>query len=139
MVARIRQCTDRPTITPNKACSADIYRRIKRRVGCSLSILTWCTRNQVTLKDRHIPGWLNVVADKLSRLGQTIQTEWSLLPDMHQVAPAKNRPFCHEVQQQVASVCLTGIRIPGHSSGCTVWHGRILTHMPFHQQPSWAK
>ena len=44
-------------------------------------ILTWCTRNQVTLKARHIPGWLNVVADKLSRLGQTIQTEWSLLPD----------------------------------------------------------
>ena len=41
--------------------------------------LTWCTRNQVTLKARHIPGQLNVVADKLSRLGQTIQTEWALL------------------------------------------------------------
>ena len=38
-------------------------------------ILTWCTRNQVTLKARHIPGQLNVVADKLSRLGLTIQTE----------------------------------------------------------------
>ena len=38
-----------------------------------LSILTWCTRKQVTLKARHIPGRLNVVADKLSRLGQTIQ------------------------------------------------------------------
>ena len=42
-------------------------------------ILTWCTRNQVTLKALHIPGRLHVVADKLSRLGQTIQTEWSLL------------------------------------------------------------
>ena len=31
--------------------------------------LTWCTRHQVTLKARHIPGRLNVVADKLSRLG----------------------------------------------------------------------
>ena len=41
-------------------------------------IWTWCTTNQVTLKARHIPGWLNVVADKLSRLGQIIQTEWSL-------------------------------------------------------------
>ena len=40
-------------------------------------ILTWCTRKQGTLKARHIPGRLNVVADKLSRLGQTIQTEWS--------------------------------------------------------------
>ena len=47
-------------------------------------ILTWCTRYQVTLKARHIPGWLNVVADKLSRLGQTIQTEWSLLPEVFQ-------------------------------------------------------
>ena len=45
-------------------------------------ILTWCTSKQVTLKARHIPGWLNVVADMLSRLGQTIQTEWSLLADV---------------------------------------------------------
>ena len=47
-------------------------------------ILTWCTRNQVTLKARHIPGRLNVIADKLSRLGQTIQTEWSLNPEIFQ-------------------------------------------------------
>ena len=47
-------------------------------------ILTWCTSKQVTLKARHIPGRLNVVADKLSRLGQTIQTEWSLLPEVFQ-------------------------------------------------------
>ena len=33
--------------------------------------LTWCFRNQVTLKAQHIPGGLNVVADKLSKLGQT--------------------------------------------------------------------
>ena len=47
-------------------------------------ILTWCARKQVTLKARHIPGQQNVVADKLSRLGQTIQTEWSLLPEVFQ-------------------------------------------------------
>ena len=47
-------------------------------------ILTWCTRHQVTLQARHIPGRLNVVADKLSRLGQTIQTEWSFLPEVFQ-------------------------------------------------------
>ena len=44
-------------------------------------ILSWCTRKQVTLRARHIPGRLNVIADKLSRLGQTIQTEWSLHPE----------------------------------------------------------
>ena len=47
-------------------------------------MLTWCTRHQVTLKARHIPGRLNVVADKLSRLGQIIQTEWSLLQEIFQ-------------------------------------------------------
>ena len=47
-------------------------------------ILTWCTRKQITLKARHIPGHLNVIADKLSRLGQTIQTELSLSPKIFQ-------------------------------------------------------
>ena len=47
-------------------------------------ILTWCSRNEVILKARHIPGRLNVIADKLSRLGQTIQTEWSLNPEVFQ-------------------------------------------------------
>ena len=65
-------------------------------------ILTWCTRKQVTLKAQHIPGRLNVVADKLSRLGQTIQTEWSLLPEVfHTICSRWHRPqpICHEVQQ----------------------------------------
>ena len=47
-------------------------------------ILSWCTRKQVTLKACHIPSWLNVIADKLSRLGQTILTEWSLHPEVFQ-------------------------------------------------------
>ena len=38
---------------------------------------TRCVRKQVTLKAQHIPDWLNVVADKLCKLGQTIQIEWS--------------------------------------------------------------
>ena len=36
MVARGRQCASRPTITPCKTCSANFYRRMKRRVGRSL-------------------------------------------------------------------------------------------------------
>ena len=162
MVAR-RQCPHRPTITPNKTCSANLYRHIKRRVGRSLKpthdkrglvttrkqaayklsgaksslpslervsrhlcrtnssggnrkhyssvihkeggmrsgplcallwrTLIWCTRNQVTLKAHHIPGRLNVIADKLSRLGQTIQTEWSLLQEVFQATCSRwHRP-----------------------------------------------
>ena len=40
---------------------------------------------------------------------------------MQPVAPSSNRPICHEVQQQVASVCsvcVSGTRSPGHSSRC---------------------
>ena len=36
VVAGGKQCATRSTITPSKACSADIYRHIKRRVGRSL-------------------------------------------------------------------------------------------------------
>ena len=36
---------------------------------------------------------------------------------MQQVAPASNRPICHEVQQQVASVCVTSTGSLGYSSG----------------------
>ena len=47
MVAKRRQCSHRSTITPNKTCFANIYRRIKRRVGCSLKRMH-CKRVLVT-------------------------------------------------------------------------------------------
>ena len=82
-------------------------------------IMSWCNGNQVTLRARHIPGRLNMIADKLSRLGQTIQTEWSLHPGyMLPVAPAPGGPVCLQVQQQTATV-LAGPRPPGMGSGCT--------------------
>ena len=72
--------------TDNTTVVAYINKQGGMRSGplCALlwRILSWCTKNQVTLKARHIPGRLNVVADKLSRLGQVIQTEWSLLPEV---------------------------------------------------------
>ena len=46
MVAGGKQCSSRSTITPSKACSADLYRLIKRRVGCSLK-QTHCKGNLV--------------------------------------------------------------------------------------------
>ena len=44
MVAQGRQCPHRPTITPHATRSADLYRRIKRRVGLSLKRVH-CQRN----------------------------------------------------------------------------------------------
>ena len=47
MVTRRRQHTHRPTISPHKACSANVYRCIKRRVVRSLK-RAHCKRNLVT-------------------------------------------------------------------------------------------
>ena len=45
-------------------------------------IMTWCHHYRITLKARHIPGCLNVMADLLSRSNQVQSTEWSLHPQM---------------------------------------------------------
>ena len=47
VVAGGKQCSSRSTITPTKTCSADIYKRIKRRVGRSLK-RTHCRGNLVS-------------------------------------------------------------------------------------------
>ena len=41
-------------------------------------LLSWCHPRKIVLRARHIPGRLNVIADKLSRHNQVIQTEWCL-------------------------------------------------------------
>ena len=75
-------------VTDNTTVVAYINKEGGMKSGslCALlwRILSWCTRQQVTLRACHIPGRLNVIADKLSRLGQTIQTEWSLHPEVFQ-------------------------------------------------------
>ena len=92
-------CTDKIVLvaTNNTTVVAYINKEGGMKSGplCALlwRILTWCSQRQVTLKARHIPGRLNVIADKLSRLNQTIQTEWSLLPDVFQSLCSKwHRP-----------------------------------------------
>ena len=45
-------------------------------------ILTWCHLNNVTLRARHVPGSLNVIADGLARRNQIQSTEWSLSPQI---------------------------------------------------------
>ena len=112
-------CTARIVLvaTDNTTVVAYINKEGGMRSGplCALlwRILTWCTNHQITLKARHIPGHLNVIADKLSRLGQTIQTEWSLLPEVfQQICNQWHRPqidlfatrFNHKLPQFVSPV-----------------------------------
>ena len=63
---------------------------------------------------------------------RVVSPSGGLPSNMQQVAPASNRPICHEVQQQVAFVCVTGTGSPGHSSGCapSVMVGSGSIHLP---------
>ena len=54
-----------------------------------------------------------MVADKLSRLGQTIQTEWSLLPDIFQATCDR----WHQPQINLFATRFTSTRPPGLGSG----------------------
>ena len=51
---------------------------------CALlwKIMIWCHHYHITLRDRHIPGCPNVMADLLSRSNQVQSTEWSLHPEV---------------------------------------------------------
>ena len=44
------------------------------------SLFQWADRNRVTISAQHIPGRLNVLADRLSRRNQILPAEWSLAP-----------------------------------------------------------
>ena len=99
-------CTNNTILiaTDNTTVVAYIKKEGGMKLGplCALlwRILTWCTRKPVTLKARHIPGRLNVIAEKLSRLGQTIQTEWSLSPEVFQA-------ICHRWHQPTVDLFAT--------------------------------
>ena len=51
---------------------------------CALlwKIMTWCHDYKITLRARHIPGCLNVMANQLSRSNQVQSKEWSLHPQV---------------------------------------------------------
>ena len=86
-------------------------------------ILTWCTRKQVTLSLTHSRpaerGSGQAIQARPDHPNRVVSPSRGLPLNMQQVAPAQTRLICHEVQQQVASVCVTATESPGHSSGCT--------------------
>ena len=69
---------------------------------------------------QHIPGRLNIVADKLYRLGQTIWTEWSLLPEVCQTLCSRGinpKKICLPQGSTTSYLnCLSNTRSPGYSS-----------------------
>ena len=47
-----------------------------------VDLFLWLQTQDITLRARHIPCCLNVIADLLSRPNQPIMTEWSLYPEV---------------------------------------------------------
>ena len=110
----------------NSRCLYQQTRGRKSGFLCALlwRILSWCKGKQVTLKTRHIPGRLNMIADKQSRLGQTIQTEWSLYPEVFMtICSWWHQPqvdlFATRLNNKTTTVCVTGSGLPGMGSECT--------------------
>ena len=78
---------------------------------CALlwKIMTWCHHYHITLKARHIPGCLNVMADLLSRSNQVQSTEWSLHPQVFkQICQKWFTPhvdlICHSSEPQTSTI-----------------------------------
>ena len=90
------------------------------------------------------PGRLNMIADKLSRLGQTIQTKWSLHPEVFKAICS----WWHQPQVDLFATRFNN-KLPQFVSPVPdpqawavdalslSWEG--LDPYTFHQQPSWEK
>ena len=83
-----KQCTRKQVLVASD--NTTVVARINKQGGthstelCALMwrLLTWCNKHQITLRERHVPGSLNVIADGLSRMNQIQHTEWSLSPQI---------------------------------------------------------
>ena len=107
-------------------------------------IMTWLHQYQITLRARHIPGCLNVMADLLPRLNQVKSTEWSssagAQTDLSKVVHSSCKSICHSSEPQISFVCISspGPTCLGHR--CSE-HKLVRFHclcLPSHGSPSQA-
>ena len=99
------QCHNQPVLVVTDNSSVGAY--INKQGGThSLlwKIMTWCHHYQITLRARHIPRCLNVIADLLSRSNQVQSTEWSLHIQVSKVVHSSCRSICHSSEPQSSIV-----------------------------------
>ena len=106
-------------------------------------LLSWCHLRKIVLRARHIPGRLNVIADKLSRHNQVIQTEWSLSQQVfHLLCSKRDHPqidvfatrFNHRLPKFVSPVPDLAAYY-NRQWMLSVFHGEIWMCMPSLQSP----
>ena len=113
--------------TDNTTVVAYINKEGGMRTGplCALPwrIFTWCSQRQVTKSPTH-PRPFKCDSRQAIQAGsnhpnRVVPPSGGFSANMQPMAPPSNRPFCHEVQPQITSVCLSSTGLPGCSSGCT--------------------
>ena len=85
---------------------------------CALlwKIMTWCHHYQITLKARHIPGCLNVIADQVqvqvepSPVNRMVTASAGVQTDLSQVVHSSCRSICHSSEPQSSTVCISSPR-----------------------------
>ena len=77
---KVMICTDNSTVVAqiNKQGGTLSWDLVQE----TLQIMEWAIENRITLKARHIPGKLNIMADNLSRPDKVMSTEWSIHPQV---------------------------------------------------------
>ena len=86
---------------------------------CALlwKIMTWCHHYHITLKARHIPGCLNVMADLLSMSNQVQST--GVQTDLSKVVHSSCRSICHSPEPQTSTVRISCPRPKGLGHRCS--------------------
>ena len=119
-------CTDQIVLVATDNTTVVAY--INKEGGLILStlcallwrILTWCTKNQVTLKARSAEhGSRQAISSRPDHSNRMVPSSRGFPNYMQNVASTSDRSICHEVQQQVTSVCITSPGLPISSSRCT--------------------
>ncbi len=86
--------------------------------------LTFCRRYDISLRVRHIPGRLNVIADSfftgISDLHRVVDLPADNASSVQPVGNSNSGFIRHQVQQQASTVCVSCSGSQSTSSGCVV-------------------
>ena len=91
---------------------------------CALlwKIMTWCHHYHITLKARHIPGCLNVMADLLvqpSAINRMVSASAGIQTDLPEVVHTSCRLICHSSEPQTSTVRISCPRPKGLGHSCS--------------------
>ena len=127
-------CTDNTTVVAyiNKQGGTHSHTLLRLVV----ELFLWLQSQDITIRARHTPDCLNVIADRLSRPNQPIMTEWSLHPEVvNLLFKIRGTPvvdmFSYSPQHTSSSVYVSSSRATSTGDRCsvTVLAGTVDVHV----------